>query len=53
MLQRGPPNIWMETHSILTVSNSIPSQRVEEKRNGEQTKGLRRSNNQFNNAGLG
>lgn len=44
MLQKGPPNIWLETHSSLTVSNSIAAQWVEERRNGEQTKGMRRSN---------
>lgn len=28
MLVEGPLNIWSETHSSLTVSNSIPAQRV-------------------------
>ena len=32
MNREGPPNIWLETHSSLTVSNSIPAQRVREKK---------------------
>lgn len=39
MLLEVPPNIWLEIHSSLTVSNSIPAQRVREKRKGEEKKG--------------
>lgn len=39
MLREGPPNIWQETHSSLTVSNSIPAQQVREKRKGEERRG--------------
>lgn len=35
-LLEGPPNIWLEMHSSSTVSNSIPAQRVREKRKGEE-----------------
>lgn len=42
MLLEGPPNIWLETHSSLTVSNSIPAQQVRERREEEEKKEERR-----------
>lgn len=35
MLLEVPPNIWLKIHSSLMESNSIPAQRVREKRKGE------------------
>lgn len=36
MLVEVPPNIWLEIHSSLMVSNSIPAQRVRAKRKAEE-----------------
>lgn len=36
MLLEVSPNIWLEIHSSLMVSNSIPAQRAREKTKGEE-----------------